>query len=200
MAKRMSIIVLGDAAVGKTSLLKMYDEKKFQPAHMATLGLDYVSKNYQPPNNGNGGKAIPVKIWDTAGQERFRTLTHSFYKQGHGIIVVFAVNDMTSFEHVGTWLASIKEHADPSVIKILVGNKCDVEGERKVSYQEAETLAKQNGMKYYDTSAKTDMNVTEFMDDLFGDVYQEKFSDSPKARDQSIVMNRKLDQSATTER
>ena len=191
----MSIIVLGDAAVGKTSLLKMYDEKTFQPAHMATLGLDYVSKNYQPPNNGNEGKAIPVKIWDTAGQERFRTLTHSFYKQGHGIIIVFAVNDMTSFEHVGTWLASIKEHADPSVIKILVGNKCDVEGERKVSYQEAETLAKQNGMKYYDTSAKTDLNVTAFMEDLFGQVYNEKFNDNKEAtREQSIVITKKTNE------
>ena len=165
--KKMSIIVLGDAAVGKTSLLKMYDEKKFQPAHMATLGLDYVSKNYLPPQGGNNGKPVPVKIWDTAGQERFRTLTHSFYKQGHGIIVAFAVNDMTSFEHVGTWLASIKEHADPTVIKILVGNKVDLEGERKVSFQEAETLAKANGMKYYDTSAKTNLNVMEFMEDLF---------------------------------
>ena len=90
---------------------------------------------------------------------------------------------MTSFEHVGTWLASIKEHADPTVIKILVGNKVDLEGERKVSFQEAETLAKANGMKYYDTSAKTNLNVMEFMEDLFSQVYIEKLSDSPKARD-----------------
>ena len=147
---------------------------------MATLGLDFISKQH---TDNSTNETCSVKIWDTAGQERFRTLTHSFYKQGHGIIVAFAVNDMTSFEHVGTWLASIKEHADPTVIKILVGNKVDLEGERKVSFQEAETLAKANGMKYYDTSAKTNLNVMEFMEDLFSQVYIEKLSDSPKARD-----------------
>jgi small GTP-binding protein len=168
-SQKISVIILGDGAVGKTSLLKMYDEKKFQPAHMATLGLDYISKTYNPKD---GGKSCAVKIWDTAGQERFRTLTHSFYKQGHGIIIGFAVNDIGTFQSVQTWLNSIKEHADPNVIKILVGNKCDLEGERKVSYEEANKLAQENNMHYYDTSAKNDMNIDAFMDDLIGQVHE----------------------------
>ena len=167
-AKKLSIIILGDGAVGKTSLLKMYDEKKFQDAHMATLGLDFISKQYTPPN---GDDSISVKIWDTAGQERFRTLTHSFYKQGNGIIIAFAVNDTGTFQNIATWLSSIKEHADPKVVKILVGNKCDLEHERKVTKQEAEQLAADNGMHYYDTSAKNDYNIDAFMDDLIGQVY-----------------------------
>ena len=185
MAQKLSIIILGDGAVGKTSLLKMYDEKKFQPAHMATLGLDYISKTYEPKS---ASKPVAVKIWDTAGQERFRTLTHSFYKQGHGIIIAFAVNDTGTFQSVSTWLNSIKEHADPSVIKILVGNKVDLESERKVSYQEAESLAKENGMHYYDTSAKNDYNIDAFMDDLIGQVYDQKFGDNTEKREPTVVI------------
>ena len=155
---------------------------------MATLGLDYISKTYNPKD---GGKACAVKIWDTAGQERFRTLTHSFYKQGHGIIIAFAVNDIGTFQSVQTWLNSIKEHADPNVIKILVGNKCDLESERKVSYEEANTLAKENNMHYYDTSAKNDMNIDAFMDDLIGQVYEQKFGDpNAKPREQSVVISK----------
>ena len=186
-SQKISIIILGDGAVGKTSLLKMYDEKKFQPAHMATLGLDYISKTYNPKD---GGKACAVKIWDTAGQERFRTLTHSFYKQGHGIIIAFAVNDIGTFQSVQTWLNSIKEHADPNVIKILVGNKCDLEGERKVSYEEANKLAQENNMHYYDTSAKNDMNIDAFMDDLIGQVHDQKFGDPTSKREPTVVISK----------
>ena len=74
---KINIIVLGDGAVGKTSLLKMYAEGMFTESHMATLGLDYVSKNFTPEG---APQEMQVKIWDTAGQERFRTLTHAFYK------------------------------------------------------------------------------------------------------------------------
>ena len=75
---KLNIVVLGDGSVGKTSLLKMYAEGQFSDNHMATLGLDYVCKNFTPP--GLDQQEMQVKIWDTAGQERFRTLTHSFYR------------------------------------------------------------------------------------------------------------------------
>ena len=74
----MNLIILGDGSVGKTSMIKQYSEKKFTPSHMATLGLDYVSKNIMLEGYS---KEMAVKIWDTAGQERFRTMTESFYKQ-----------------------------------------------------------------------------------------------------------------------
>ena len=75
--QKINLILLGDGSVGKTSMIKMYSEKKFDTAHMATLGLDFVSKTYRPPGSD---RDMQVKIWDTAGQERFRTLTLSFYK------------------------------------------------------------------------------------------------------------------------
>ena len=78
-----------------------------------------------------------MKIWDTAGQERFRTLTHSFYKQAHGIILCFDVTNANSFKNVKMWLESINTEADENVCKILVGNKIDMNDERKISQTDA---------------------------------------------------------------
>lgn len=100
---------------------------------MATIGLDYVSTTYRP----SGSEEIAVKIWDTAGQERFKTITYSFYKQANGVIITYDITNQTSFSNVKTWLESINAHADPNIVKILVGNKIDLEEERKVDTAEA---------------------------------------------------------------
>ena len=100
---------------------------------MATIGLDYVSTTFRSPK----GEDIAVKIWDTAGQERFKTITYSFYKQAQGVIVTFDVTNPHTFANVKTWLESIYQHADPSIVKVLVGNKIDLEDERKVEVADA---------------------------------------------------------------
>ena len=134
---------------------------------MATIGLDYVSTTYKSPNSED----IAVKIWDTAGQERFKTITYSFYKQAHGVIVTFDVTNQLSFTNVKTWLESIYQHADPSITKVLVGNKIDLEDDRKVSSEEAKSLADQHKMKYFETSAKLNRNIDELMQHLMEKVY-----------------------------
>ena len=170
---KCSIIVLGDGAVGKTSILRMYDQQKFSTNHMATLGLDFVQRSYKPPQSNI---EMSVKIWDTAGQERFRTLTLSFYKQAQGVIVTFDVTNQTSFKSVKMWLESIDDYADDNVAKILVGNKVDMVNERKISKEEAERMAAQNNMKYWETSAKENLNINELMDDLMNQVYEAQFA------------------------
>ena len=105
-SNKCNIIMIGDGAVGKTSLLNMYSEGIFSTSHMATLGLDYVDKNYKP-EGGTADQNMQVKIWDTAGQERFRTLTLSFYKQAQGVILCFDVTNANSFKNVKMWLESI---------------------------------------------------------------------------------------------
>ena len=104
---------------------------------MATIGLDYVSTTYKSAT----GEDIAVKIWDTAGQERFKTITYSFYKQANGVIVTYDITNQLSFANVKTWLESIYQHADPNIVKILVGNKIDLEEDRRVSTEEARALA-----------------------------------------------------------
>ena len=126
---------------------------------MATIGLDYVSTTYRSPK----GEDIAVKIWDTAGQERFKTITYSFYKQANGVIVAFDITNQLSFTNVKTWLDSIYLHADPNIIKVLVGNKIDLDEDRKVSREEGQRLADQHKMQYFETSAKLNRNIDELM-------------------------------------
>jgi small GTP-binding protein len=138
---------------------------------MATIGLDYVSSTYKSPK----GEDIAVKIWDTAGQERFRTITYSFYKQANGVIVTFDVTNATSFNNVKNWLESIYQHADPNIVKALVGNKIDLD-DRAVSAEEAKRLADQHKMPYFETSAKLNQNVDELINYMMEQVYSKMYS------------------------
>ncbi len=189
--------------MGKTSLLKMYNiilklrgpvrfnpsiyrysEKQFTQSHMATIGLDYVSTTYKSPK----GEDIAVKIWDTAGQERFKTITYSFYKQANGVIVTFDITNSTSFANVKTWLESIYQHADPSITKVLVGNKTDLEEDRKVSTEEARQLAETHKMQYFETSAKLNKNIDELMQHLMEQVHKKMFAVDAEERGKSVVI------------
>jgi len=120
--KKMQLMMLGDGSVGKTSMITMYKDQAFKETHMATIGVDYVSTTYTSAS----GEEVAVKIWDTAGQERFQSMTRTFYKQANGIVVVFDVTNQESFASVKRWISDIHQHADPSIIKVLVGNKIDL--------------------------------------------------------------------------
>ena len=101
---------------------------------------------------------MKVKIWDTAGQERFKTLTYSFYKKADGIIIAFDVTDYKTFENITNWVESIDQHANGEVPRVMVGNKIDLD-DRKVTAEQANTMAAKHNMKYYDVSAKKDINI-----------------------------------------
>ena len=100
--KSAQVIILGDGAVGKTAILKQYNDQKFEEEHIMTLGLDFITKKIQ-----KDGVEYHIKIWDTAGQERFKTLTQSFYKKANGVIMAFDVTDSASFENISNWVDSI---------------------------------------------------------------------------------------------
>ena len=104
---------------------------------------------------------IKLQIWDTAGQERFRTLTASYYRGAHGIIIVYDVTDRETFENVRQWMHEIDRFANDNVCKVLVGNKCDLEDKRKVGKEEGEELAKHYAIPYLETSAKSNICVEE---------------------------------------
>jgi Ras-related protein Rab-1A len=104
-------------------------------------------------------QVVKLQIWDTAGQERFRTLTSSYYRGAHGIIIVYDVTDRDSFENVRQWMHEIERFANPGVCKILVGNKCDMEEIRKVTHDEGAELARHFEIPFLETSAKNSINV-----------------------------------------
>ncbi|CAA3005373.1 ras-related RABD2a [Olea europaea subsp. europaea] len=97
--------------------------------------------------------------WDTAGQERFRTITSSYYRGAHGIIIVYDVTDQESFNNVKQWLNEIDRYASESVNKLLVGNKCDLADNRAISYDTAKAFADEIGIPFMETSAKNATNV-----------------------------------------
>ena len=106
-----------------------------------------------------------MQIWDTAGQERFRTITKTYYKGAHGIILTYDVTDQNSFKNIRNWIKQIEANAQTNVCKVLVGNKCD-KPDRKVTFEEGKKLADDFGMEFFETSAKSGSNVNETFDAL----------------------------------
>lgn len=107
------------------------------------------------------GKRIKLQIWDTAGQERFRTITTAYYRGAMGILLVYDVTAEESFNNIRVWIKSIEQHATDNVNKILIGNKADLTGQRKVETAKGQALADEYGIKFYETSAKSAQNVEE---------------------------------------
>ena len=158
------LVLVGDGGVGKTTFVKRHLTGEFEKKYIATLGVEVHPMTFFTTS----GK-IKFMVWDTAGQERFRTITKTYYKGAHGIILTYDVTDENSFKNIRNWVKQIETNAQSSVCKVLVGNKCDRE-DRKVSFEEGSKLAAEFNMKYFETSAKTNHNVSETFTYLTKDI------------------------------
>lgn len=116
-------IITGDAAVGKSSLLVRLTDQRFLANPDPTLGVEFGSKLIEIADEG---KVVKLQCWDTAGTESFRSITRSYYRGAAGCLLVYDVTSRPSFEHLRSWLADVREHADPHLTCILVGNKVDL--------------------------------------------------------------------------
>ncbi|EYU41594.1 hypothetical protein ABFS82_10G043700 [Erythranthe guttata] len=156
------ILLIGDSAVGKSSLLVSFISNLVDDLS-PTIGVDFKVKFLTA-----GGKKLKLTIWDTAGQERFRTLTSSYYRGAHGIILVYDVTRRDTFTNLSdVWAKELdlySTHED--CIKMLVGNKVDRENERVVSREEGMSLAKELGCLFFECSAKTRENVEKCFEEL----------------------------------
>lgn len=153
-------IIIGDVSVGKSCLLLQFTDKRFQPVHDLTIGVEFGSKMVQIDN-----KPIKLQIWDTAGQEAFRSITRSYYRGAAGALLVYDVTRRDTFESLATWLEDARQHANPNITIMLIGNKSDLENRRVVSREEGERFARENGLVFLETSAKTAHNVEEAFND-----------------------------------
>ena len=149
------ILIIGESGVGKTCLLLRFTEDSFTTTFLTTIGIDFKIKIINLEN-----KLIKLQIWDTAGQERFRTITKTYYKGAHGIILTYDVTDQDSFKNIRNWIKQIEANAQGNVKRVLVGNKCD-KPDRVVTEEEGKKLADDYSMSFFETSAKTNKNVTE---------------------------------------
>mmetsp|Transcript_1534 Transcript_1534/g.2997 ORF Transcript_1534/g.2997 Transcript_1534/m.2997 type:complete len:209 (+) Transcript_1534:77-703(+) len=172
------VVLVGDATVGKTHLLSRYTRGTLPKAPTATIGVEFATKTLQLEAEGGTVKA---QIWDTAGQERFRTITSSYYRGAHGIIVVYDVTDKESFNNVKHWVQEIDKYAADGVNKLLVGNKCDLSSKKVVSYDEAKELSDSLGIQFMETSAKNAHNVEQAFQTMAREIKQ-RVASQPQAK------------------
>ena len=151
-------IIVGDGCVGKSCLLLQYTDKRFEPMHDITIGVEFGAKVLYFREEDT---EVKIQVWDTAGQESFRSIVRSYYRGAVGALVVFDITKRASFDNIKLWLDEIKNNSNSPINITLVGNKQDLEHKRVVSREEALQLANDNDINYIETSAKTGHNVDE---------------------------------------
>ena len=161
-------MVIGESKVGKTSLIKRYTQDKFAGIYLTTVGVDFQDKVIQIND-----KKIRLQIWDTAGQERFRNIAKNYFHSSDGFLLVYDITDLNSLNSLNYWIEQIKANAPENTKSVLVGNKSDLEKERKVSKEEGEEFAKKHNIKFYESSAKEGFNVNEIFEYLANEIYTE---------------------------
>ncbi len=148
------ILMIGDSGVGKSSILVRFTDQTFSDSYMSTIGVDFKIKTLQVD-----GKMVKLQMWDTAGQERFRTITSSYYKGAHGIILVYDITDIESFNNIKQWLEEVNKYADEQVHKLIIGNKLDLENRRVVSKETAKAFCDNLDITFIETSAKKAIDI-----------------------------------------
>ncbi|SPQ26014.1 41c081e7-1ca1-4c13-afcd-2f2d794682a9 [Thermothielavioides terrestris] len=171
----VKLVLLGEAAVGKSSLVLRFVNNDFQENKEPTIGAAFLTQKCNLPT-----RTIKFEIWDTAGQERFASLAPMYYRNAQAALVVYDLTKPTSLIKAKHWVAELQRQASPGIVIALVGNKLDLTNTgpggggdadgagaedsgdaRKVTTEEAKTYAEEEGLLFYETSAKTGYNVTE---------------------------------------
>lgn len=162
----IKLVLLGEAAVGKSSLVLRFVSNDFQENKEPTIGAAFLTQKCTVND-----RTIKFEIWDTAGQERFANLAHLYYRNAQAALVVYDVTKPASFIKARHWMKELKEQSTKNITIALIGNKYDlimdetsgeeIDGARKVSIEEGKQLADEEGAVFFETSAKTSYNVNE---------------------------------------
>jgi small GTP-binding protein len=182
----MKLLLLGDQAVGKSSLILRYADNEFNLNIMGTAGVDLKRKNVTI-NNEN----IKVNIYDTAGHERFRQIAKNQYKGSDGIIIIYDITDKKSFENVSLWMTHIKENSESGVEIMLIGNKIDRTNERQVKSEEGLALSQKYKINFMETSAKTGENVDSAFLNLIKLIYNRNSTSAKQENNNTTALNTK---------
>jgi small GTP-binding protein len=150
----IKVLLIGEFSVGKSCLFIRYAENKFPQPFPPTVGIDFRNRRLVLDD-----QAVCLQVWDSAGPQKFRTITKASFRGAHGILLIFDVSNSDTFGKCQTWINSVHEKTSGPVEIILVGNKCDKD--RQVSTEDAQAFADQYNVRYFETSAKTGMNVEE---------------------------------------
>jgi len=160
-------IIVGDTAVGKSCLLLQFTDKRFQPVHDLTIGVEFGSRTITV-----SGQQVKLQIWDTAGQEKFRSITRSYYRDAAGALLVYDITRRETFDHLTAWLEDCRKYSSQDTTIMLIGNKADLEHSRVVQTEEGKKFAEENGLFFLETSSKTAQNVEEAFINVANDIYK----------------------------
>ena len=168
----IKLLLIGNAYVGKTLMVQKFIDNSFSKKTISTIGVELQSKVIDI-----NGKKVKYLIWDTAGEERLKTLTYSYYRGCNVILIIFDVTDRNSFSKIDNWMECIDKFAKKNVLKLLVGNKIDLDDKRVVSRDEGKQIAQKYRLKYYEISALKIENLYEMLEDAakeFVEIYEQK--------------------------
>ena len=161
------VLLLGNSNVGKSSLFLRFVDDIWNDTFVPTIGVDFKIKTFDIDE-----KKIKMQIWDTAGQERFKNIIASYYRGAHGILLIYDVTDKDSFKNLSNWLIEIEKNASKNVLKVLIGNKSDLEDKRVITINQGKEFADTYGLKFLETSAKKNVNVNEAFETLGRELMQ----------------------------
>ena len=154
--QKFKIVILGDTCVGKSCILMRFVKNSMLHNHLSTIGIDSSTKTITTER----GKAT-LQIWDTAGQDKFRSISQSYIRNGDAIILVYDITSDDTFKHVTTWMDAIHNMAKQDVPIILVGNKTDMENERRITTEEGQKIAEKYKLLFKEVSAMTGDGVAD---------------------------------------
>lgn len=183
------IIIVGEAGVGKSCLLRRYADQTFTENYINTIGVDFKVRTLEM-----NGRLIKLNIWDSAGQERFRTIVNTYYRGAHGICLVYDITDLDSFQKLNEWLQDVTELAEPNAKKIIIGTKKDLEQRRQVKSEQVKSYSETIGVPYIETSSKEGHNVEGAFRYITGLLLEEHESLFPSSGDTNNIY---LDGNAT---
>ncbi|KAJ8412115.1 hypothetical protein AAFF_G00143820 [Aldrovandia affinis] len=153
---QFKLVLLGESAVGKSSLVLRFVKGQFQEYQESTIGAAFLTQSVCLEDT-----TVKFEIWDTAGQERYHSLAPMYYRGAQAAIVVYDITNAETFGRAKTWVKELQRQASPNIVIALAGNKADLSAKRAVEYEEAQAYADDNSLLFMETSAKTAMNVND---------------------------------------
>jgi len=153
---QFKLVLLGESAVGKSSLVLRFVKGQFHEYQESTIGAAFLTQTLCIDDT-----TVKFEIWDTAGQERYHSLAPMYYRGAQAAIVVYDIQNQDSFERAKNWVKELQRQATPNIVIALAGNKADLSQSRVVEHDEAKQYAEENGLLFLETSAKTAMNVND---------------------------------------
>ncbi|MCL7038170.1 hypothetical protein MKW94_012120 [Papaver nudicaule] len=160
------VVLIGDSGVGKSNLLSRFTRNEFSLESKSTIGVEFATRSLNVD-----GKVIKAQIWDTAGQERYRAITSAYYRGAVGALLVYDVTRHVTFENIERWLKELREHTDPNIVVMLIGNKADLRHLVAVSSEDGTSFAERESLYFMETSALEATNVENAFAEVLTQIY-----------------------------